>query len=454
MNPQKLLLLILVMVAAISVLFYVNTQDPQEPITDNQIEDEQAALYESATAQQVPTVLKGDFKNLQHIVLHRADDFSMCKLVPIENELWNVLEPMQDRAESGLAIALANLLFDTAALPKPVEWQNHPLAELGLDQPRYDLEVLYQDGSEERLQFGARVPQTSNHFALLGDELIQVPAQLVDLTSRDPNNWRDHGVFRWPHLIRRLEWLPKEGQAIVLTRPGNHWQLEQPIQGAVDPLRVKSLLRLLGSRVNGLPSDRLSQEEKTSFTEKAGQMIVSNSIDGSGATEQRFWVFNQYALDQNRDYLLAMSQGDFRFFGLALEDMRSTRLVDFDPNHISSIRIILNSQEVVLQRQRVGWAHADGRTLTSAANKKLTTLLRYLSILETDELVQPDAQAEVQSILLSQSRTPVPRGSVQLRYSMLADGRSAISALGSRQNYAADRNLDEEWQAVLQFNEN
>ncbi|MBC8406443.1 MAG: DUF4340 domain-containing protein [Planctomycetes bacterium] len=454
MNPQKLLLLVLVMVAAISVLFYLNTRDPLQPNSDDRIEDQQAALFESATAKQVPTILKGDFANLQHIVLHRAEDFSMVKLVPGENELWDMLEPMQDRAESGLAIALANLLFDTAALPKPVEWENHSMAELGLEQPRFDLEVLFQDGSEERLQFGARVPQTSNHFALLGDELIQVPAQLVDLTSRDPSHWRDHGVFRWPHLLRHLEWHPQEGPAIVLIRPGNHWQLEEPIQGAVDPLRVKFLLRLLGSRVNGLPSDRLRQEEKTSFSENAGQLIVSNEVVGAGPTEQRFWIFNQYALDQNRDYLLAMNQGDFRFFGLSLEEMRSSRLVDFDPNHISSIRLILNSQEVVLQRQRGGWAHADGRTLTSAANNKLTTLLRYLSILETNELVQADAQADVQSILLSQSRTPVQRGSVQLRYSMLADGRSAISALGSRQNYAADRNLDEEWQAVLQFNQN
>ncbi len=450
MNPQKLAILVLVLAAAIAGLVYVNMQ-PAAPVEEvDPLQQQEEALNQSAVQRNQAVIFQGPADQVESIVLHRSIDFSMCKLKRGPGKSWYLSEPLQDRAESGLAIILFNLMYDTAALPQPTAWMNHSLADLGLENPRYDIEVLYRDGREERLQIGAAVPQSSHLFALLDDKLIQIPSQLKDLASREPSQWRDHSMLLWPQTVAKVHWQPAKGSGWILSRQGTQWSLEEPLQSAVDPLRVQALLRLLGARAGSLPSSRAQPSEIERFLDGASKLTFIRR-PGEGAEDQVLWVKGTFVLDEARGYFLALAPEDLRFLSFEPEEMRSKRVVAFEPNHISSIRLILNGEEHVLSRSRSGWQDGQGRRLVRASNNKLTTLLRYLSILETAELVKPLESAPVNSILLSKARKPVVRGSVQLRYSILGDGRSAVGALESRQSYAAERNLDEEWAAVLQF---
>jgi hypothetical protein len=451
MNPQKLLILVLLMAAAVGGLIYVNAQPATEVEEVDPYKEEMRALNRSAVANQKPVIFQGDATQLKSITLHRAIDFSMTKLVPTKEGIWFLQEPYQDRAESNIAQILANLLFDTEALPSPDDWRGHTDADLGLAQPQYDIEVLYLDGSEERMQIGAQVPNSTHRFAHLDGELIQIPSQILELSKREPLHWRDHSLVQWPQLSRRVEWRPKNGDGWVIQRNDNQWHLLEPIQSAVDPLRVQTLMRLLGSRASSLPQSRGQSDEVEAFLQNAGELLVARNATESQADDQSFWIKDNFAYDPNRGYFMALGVDDIRFLQLEVDAMRSRRLVAFDPNHISSLRLIMEGEEHILMRGSSGWKNAEGKLLTKAASNKLTTLLRYLSILETTELVKPEPSANINSILLSTARKPVMRGSVQLRYSVLADGRSSVSTLESRQNYVADRNLTEEWRKVLVF---
>jgi len=260
-------------------------------------------------------------------------------------------------------------------------------------------------------------------------------------------------MVQWPQLTKRVEWRPKNGDGWVIHRNDNQWHLVEPIQGAVDPLRVQTLMRLLGSRTNTMPQSRGQAADVEAFLKKAGELVISRHATEAQPVEQSFWISGNFAYDPDRGYFMSLGVDDIRFLRLEIDKMRSQRLVAFDPNHISSLRLLMDGEEHVLMRGSGGWKDAQGKMLTRAASNKLTTLLRYLSILETTELVKPDPAANVNSILLSTARKPVMRGSVQLRYSVLGDGRSAVSTLESRQNYVADRNLNEEWRKVLDFAE-
>lgn len=451
MNPQKLLILVLVLLAATATLVYVNSLPESVEEQEDAYDREMRALNTSAVAAGKETVFQGDANELVHISLHRSLDMAIVKLVPGANQAWYVQEPYQDRAENGIVLILANLLFDTEALPSPDAWQDFTDKDLGLDQPSHDIEVLYRDGSEERLQIGARVPNSSHFFARLEGKLIQIPSQIRELAHREAMHWRDHSLVQWPQLSQKVSWQSKDGQSWTIERNNSTWNLIEPIQGAVDPLRVQTFMRLLGARASSLPQSLAQADEIEQFKNQAGVLTVQGMTGDKTELVQTFWLAGNYALDEERGFFLALGVDDVRFLGLDVEKMRSKRLVAFDPNHISSLRLLMDGKEFVLMRGTTGWKDDQGRSLTRAANNKLTTLLRYLSILETQELVRPSGTADVHSILLSKARKPVVRGSVQLRYSLLPDGRSAVSALGSRQSYAADRNLDEEWDKVLQF---
>jgi uncharacterized protein DUF4340 len=446
MNPKKLLLLVLVLLGLALAL------QQWSPAVDD---PGAATEVDDATSVQNPSVstladrLDGALPQIRELTLHQTESLSILRFHPTDSEGWQMDDPIVDRAEPVLMDALLHLLFKAPTLEVGAAWQNSTDAELGLAKPRADLEIQFQDGSLDVLSLGAPDPDGTHHFASLNGQRLMVLRGAADLLLRPAEHWRDHAIFYWPQTVQSVRWAPQHGEGFVLQRNGSSWEILEPIQATLDPLRVKTLFRCLGSRVGSLPTDHTPLETRQSMLEHGDLLELTSNFKNRPPGVQSLRLYKGIAMDMNRPYLLAFSPEDFRLFNYTAEEIRSHRLVEFEPSHIASIRILKDSREYILRRSQSGWLDRQGQPLPAKAQKQLQTLLVYLATFEGHQLVQANADSGPRSILLSLASNPTPRGATMLRYWPVDAEHSALSAEGSRQKYQTERNLDLEWDQIL-----
>lgn len=140
-------------------------------------------------------------------------------------EFW-LESPIADRADSD---AIQDFLASLTGL-RIDEFLDAPgpsLAELGLDPPVAELEILLQERQEPvRLQWGGSVPEAeSRHFARVETLLFETESDLGDLVERSVEDWRSRAVTSLEtYQIDKVEVVSPGSDRLALERAGADWK--------------------------------------------------------------------------------------------------------------------------------------------------------------------------------------------------------------------------------------
>jgi hypothetical protein len=395
-------------------------------------------------------LFQGDLATLREVLIHRAETLDVIRIEPTGDGIWSLTEPIADRAEPILLRMLFQLLASDLATQPEAIWDARTDAELGLAEPRVDLEIQYGDQGFYRLAIGARHANGMSSFAERNGERILVPRSLVELLERPSSQWRDHTVLRWPLQVIEVAWQASDGRGFTARRTGQGWELTEPLQSRVDPIRVRALDRLIGMRAASLPSDAPPPDLRERLLETGGSLRFTSLLDGQQQRQQEFRVHDGVLLDVDRAYLLPTYQEDLNVLEYSAEDLRSKRLLNFDPSHIASLRVHLESGPTELRRSSQGWIGEDGELLAAAAQKRLTTLLVELANLETVQEAERPTDQLARQLQLSISARPVERGATVMRWWPGAPEQGSIVSQGqSRASYQAASDFDAIWAEIL-----
>ena len=171
-------------------------------------------------------------------------------------------------------------------------------------------------------------------------------------------------------------------------------------------------------------------------------------MDGDRKVEQVLRLFEGMAYDRDRAYLLPTYEDDLAVLSYPAQELRSRRLLGFDPTHISSLRLTRPEGTVELRRGSLGWARSDGEVLPSPAQKLLTRTLVEIANLESVQEAERPAGVSARQLVLSISARVTERGSTVFRWWPSAEGR--VGAEGSStQAYAIATDFDALFEEIL-----
>ena len=445
MNPRALLVLVLALIGAAVGLSTLLT-DPEEP----QPQDGTPP----GGAEEAPEVLLAIERDQIHeILVHRAETRDLLRLVPSSDGHFDITEPLSDRAEPALLRQLIETLRRTPILEPEAAWAARTDAELGIAAPSVDLEILY--GPERklfRLAIGARHQSGAQVFASRNGQRVLVSRALAEMLTRPAQQWRDHAVLRFPRNIVRIRWQPSDGgDGFEVERAGRSWNLVAPIDGRVDPVRVRGLDRMIGMRVASLPTDQAPADLAEQFRNRGGELKLTALLDGEREVVQRLRLYDGVALDEDRSYFLPIYADDLNVLDYPAQELRSRQLLAFDPTHITSLRVTNADGSTELRRTSLGWTDAAGELLPAEARNRMTRLLVELANLQTaQEAERPDGELARQ-LTLSISARVTERNATVLRWWPAGNG-SVVSEGTSGQSYACELDLDAIFAEILNGN--
>lgn len=441
MNPRALLVLAVVLIGAavgISTLLNPPSEPPQEPGSEPGLDAEAADV-----------LLAIDRSEIHEVLVHRAETRDILRLVPHADGHFQVTEPLVDRAEPALVRQLIETLRRSPIVEPEAAWAARTDAELGIAAPSVDLELIYgQDRKLFQLALGARHPSGSQVFASRNGQRVLVSRGLAEMLTRPAQQWRDHAVLRFPRNTVRIRWQPTDGDGFEVKRSGRSWDLTAPIDGRVDPVRVRAIDRMIGMRVASLPTDNVPEGVAEQFRNLGGELRITALLDGEREVVQVLRIFDGVAFDEGRNFLMPIYEDDLNVLSYAPDELRSRQLIRFDPNHITSLRVTLPAGETELRRSSLGWARADGEDLSPAARNRLTRLLVELANLETSrEADRPEGELARQ-LTLSISARVTDRNATVLRWWPKQEG-SVVAEGASVQSYASSLDLDAVFAEIL-----
>ncbi|MCH2101496.1 MAG: DUF4340 domain-containing protein [Planctomycetes bacterium] len=434
MSPRSLFALTIALIGAAIAL---STLIPNPTTVDRQVEKGSV------------TLLAVDPDDIHEVLIHRADTRDLLRLVPSSDGHFDLKEPLVDRAEPALVRALIETLHRTPVVEPEAAWAARTDAELGIAAPSADLEIIYGPDRELfRLAIGARHQSGTHVFASSNGQRVLVSRALAEMLTRPAQQWRDHAVVKFPRNTTSIRWQPFTGEGFEIKRSGRSWNLVAPIDGRVDPVRVRAIDRMIGMRVASLPTDGVPDEIAEQFRYRGGELRLTALLDGKREVEQVLRILDGIAFDEERDYLLPIYADDLNVLDYPASELRSRQLISFDPTHITSLRVTLPKGSTELRRGSQGWARENGKLLSPAGRNRLTRLLVELANVQAELEAQRPKGELARQLTLSISARVSERNATALRWWPLPEG-SVLAERSSRQSYASELDLDAIFAEIL-----
>lgn len=425
MNPRRVLVLVLALcAAAVGVRLLSHAGNSGEV---------------KAPVRAPAPLLSGDPQRLERFTVHHPDERRFLRLERKAPGVWELTEPLVDRAEPAAVQAALAALFGEYQPPR-AEWSAMTEEDLGLAPARAVVEARFRGGEAEELRIGAMDFTGDWHVARRRDGLVRLSLPAAQALMRPAPEWRDRRVFAQPNAIQRLEWRPQGDSGLAgftLQRRENKWYLYQPFSAPLEPVARQAVARLLGARSEVLPEERITEEQAAAMRE-GGRIEIQG-----GAGTDVVWLHGGYAWAESRPYRLPVFAEDFQVLRSHPDQMRSRRLLDLEPREVVSIRMRSGGREIVLRRQGTGWSGPGGVFMGEGLPTQgipddpfwsyLNRLVETLCGLEhRDPQPCPDGDPAGE-ILLSRSLTPVERGGQVLLWWREPEGRSLAATPGNRE---------------------
>lgn len=421
MNPLRLFLLLLVLAALAGGLAFLALRPEHGP----------APILPEATAD---ALIPGNPQDLRVLRIERPR-YGQRVSFRLQKGTWVMTEPVQDEADVYALGTALEVLFGNDYRPAlPIYLAQSP-EQLGLDKPDVSIELEWADGSTSGLRVGAQEPAADFRVAERDDGQIRLPLASFRKLARAVDDWRNHRLHPYGVTLTELIWEPVEGQALRLRNHGQRWHLVEPIEAALSDPAHDMLLALLGARLIGMGLEEVAFD---AWQQPVGQL---NLYKGKEQVRLRF--SNDLGVQTDRrPYSLTIDPLHMRFLSLAVEEIQSPFLLDFEPDQIASIGLEHGTDSGSFQRQNGSWADRDDRPLSPAEAGFLDALLRYGKELSRGEILPLPQQEPSGKVFFSISRKAQERGATVLRWWLQEDGTILVSAQGRQEAYRSSVNFE------------
>jgi len=429
MNPQRLLFLLLVLLAlAAGIGWLALREDP----------DKQPQLPQAAA----DALMAGRPKDLRMLRIERPR-YGQRVAFRFDQDAWTMVEPIDDEADIYAVSAALEVLFGNDYRPPLPIYSAQTSEQLGLDNPETTIEMEWADGSTSWLRIGAQEVAGDFRVAQRADDLLRLPIPAFRRLNRAVEDWRNHRLQPFGVALTEVIWEPTVGQPLRLENRGRRWRLMEPQQAPLADPAHDMLLSLLGARLIGMGMEEYDFDDVQEVT---GLLTLHR-----GKEQVRIKITRDLGLlSDQRPYSLTVDPHQLRFLSLPLEEILSPRLLDFDPETVASMKLEQGSQQADFHRAAGSWADRADQPLDAAPASFLDALLRYAQGLERGTAQALPASPPAGRILFSISRRPQERGATILRWwvqddgtILVADGKGSLAFPSSINFEAGVRDLFE-----------
>ena len=352
-------------------------------------------------------LLPGDPLDLETVLLEQPRYGNLVYLSQ-DDRVWHMTEPLPDAAEPHAVRGLLQVLYGDDWERAPEAWQSQSDLELGLEPAALLVETHHRDGSSHLLRIGAEEENGLWMAAERDGERIRFPKHRFPQLAMPPSRWRDHRMQAFGVEVDSIVWQPVEGEPLEVEKRANSWHLMRPITAPLDELAVDSLMGMLGHRVERVGEFTSDQVEPGA---RIGTLLLRQ-----GDRELVLEIHQRVILSSGRDYPLPYSERAFHFTRLSLEELRSRRVLDLNPDHLASVAVEFQQERRVFRRREGGWVEQGKDRKDPEVSAFVQALVEHGVGLERGEEVALPAGPPAGRVIYSISRTPQAQGSTVLQW--------------------------------------
>lgn len=366
MKSRGLIVAIIVLAALTGTLYWSNHRKPAETNV-------------SASAETPPKILALNQADITGIAIRKKGGEELT-LAKNDAGKWQITVPKQLPADQD---AVSSLLSTLSSLnsDRLIEEKAANLAQYGLAQPSFELDVTEKGKKTDKLLIGDDTPSSSAAYAaVVGDPRVFTLASYnknsLDKSAKD---LRDKRLMTFESdKVTRIE-LQAKKQAIEFGRNKEQWQIVKPGPFRADGFQVDDLLRnLSGAKMDLTASD---DEKKAAAAFASGAPVATARVtDASGTQELQ--------LRKNKDDYYAKSsavEGVYKVVGgvnsaldKGLDDFRNKKLFDFGYADPEKIEMRDGQKSYSLSRSGEDWS-LSGAKMDASSVRTLVGKIRDLT---------------------------------------------------------------------------
>ncbi len=312
-------------------------------------------------------------------------DMSEDWIIEKENGVWQIISPVNWQANLFAVNRIFNQLqFLEKVTSFPVSEINRAgqsLEDYGLD-PEGAILTLFHNGNQTNIGIGKTTEIGNRLYILSPDRKVVhvVNRHLLDSITVDLDTLRSQEIFDIPLFEVRSLNLKIEDLPVRITRDGEGWSFETPIEVPADTTRVEMAINnLTGIRLIGFSSEETGPQGLENPTmrltlegnNRRQTILVGNALEGESLTPQYF------AKLENKPTTFTLPAQPFEDFFAAQERLRERNFVQLAPESLTSLEIFVGESTTQLQKLEQGaWQvtarDTNGSVITWPADTKLT----------------------------------------------------------------------------------
>ncbi len=344
-----IILVLLNIAAAFYILHLEKKTAPEDP-------------FDKAIANVLPNALTVD----KITISSRGENSNETRVLERQRNRWEIVSPFRwpanDNAVQRILTQLEFLDIETTIPLDEIEKAGQSLADFGLTEPQVTL-TYSGAGKETTLKIGAPTKLGSRLYILApgGDDVLVVTRELLESIDVSLENLRSAQIFNLPIFEIRSLRIQAGEQRIVVTKTGEQWDFETPVNVPADPELVTSTLGMLtGSQaIKLIPSSEVDlarfgltnpfMRVTLSGNDRRESLVLGAPVPNlpEGATPQRYAQLETPAADGT---VFTVNAANFDWLVNATDELREHNFLLFDPAHVTALRISLSGKSLTLQK--------------------------------------------------------------------------------------------------------
>jgi len=352
----------------------------------------------------------------------------------LDSGKWSISEPIAD----AINLSALGLLFDEfnnlRMRDLPPNLKNQTMANLGLDAPRFVVETYSADGMRHTLLIGAPSVQSDFGVGQFDGNACLVPNSFVSILSRSVDSWRDQRLSSLGAKLQKVVWQSVNAQhSFTAYKSDNVWRFTEPFDGLFS-LNASTLLdAALGARIAALGAPLTSDY---SLGTKLGQLSLSGK--GENVSLQ---VYSDSVVSDERAFVLHVAPQRFAVFQQPPLVLRSQRILDFNPQHLSAVVVRYREENFVLSKSSDGWRDATASKVYE--DHIIVDLINQVRLAGFSDSAKARPAREADGLIaMSISRVPRIEKCPQLLWWTDSQQRVWVGSKDSKQVYLSEVNFE------------
>jgi hypothetical protein len=325
-----------------------------------------------------------------------------------ENDTWMLVEPLRTKADPDFMRRFTEDLTSPQIerrLPRPDD-----LSKYGLDPPRFKVRLTDKEKTTQELLVGEKSPIGYQMYAMLSDadEVVMMRALLETELGKKVEDYRDRAVIDVELDELRKVRITYGERSIELLRRDEEWFIAGEPELRGDRMRIEDL-------ITQLQTDRVVR-----FVDEQPEDLAQYGLDQPRASIS-FWIGddmarkellfgaedelgNVYARRGEYPNVFTVKRGAFEDLDKEVSDLRDHRVVRFDRDAITEVRIETDEQTIFLRKQDPeGWTMIEpaGQPVAQSEVSSFLSDLDYLRCIDfldaPPETMRPFSRIELRA---------------------------------------------------------